>query len=165
MSKYDEVSPPGWSGTTKAMKKHKDISNPFALAWYMKNKGDKAHYKPEPGNTSKSPKKPEKKEKYKHEKKHKCFGEWLQERHPEFLFESITQDVISAVEKFLSDHAHYDDEFDVSPLLTQLGLQPVELQRIIGLLNQRLPKQDPIGSPSYDFNPHTMTARYSSQDI
>jgi hypothetical protein len=42
-----EVSPPGWSGTTKAMKKHKDITNPFALAWSMKKKGAKPHYKPE----------------------------------------------------------------------------------------------------------------------
>ena len=81
--RFDEVSPPGWSGTTKAMKKHKkDIDNPFALAWYMKNKGDKPHYKPEPGDTSKSKKKPEKKEKYKHEEKpkHKKFKEWLGER-------------------------------------------------------------------------------------
>jgi DNA-directed RNA polymerase subunit RPC12/RpoP len=47
MKKVKEVSPPGWSGTVKAMKKHKDITNPFALAWSMKNKGAKPHYKPE----------------------------------------------------------------------------------------------------------------------
>jgi hypothetical protein len=55
------VSPPGWSGTTKAMKKHKNISNPWALSWWMskRKKGDKwgpggklkkkpeAHYEPE----------------------------------------------------------------------------------------------------------------------
>ena len=35
----DEVSPPGWENTVKKMKKHKDIDNPWALAWYMKNKG------------------------------------------------------------------------------------------------------------------------------
>jgi hypothetical protein len=46
-TKKDEVSPPGWSGTTKAMKKHSDITNPFALAWSMKNKGYKSHKKPE----------------------------------------------------------------------------------------------------------------------
>ena len=40
-----EVAPPGWEGTVKAMKKHKDISNPFALAWSMKNKGMKSHVK------------------------------------------------------------------------------------------------------------------------
>ena len=45
--KMEEKSPPGWSGTVKAMKKHKDIDNPFALAWSMKKKGDKPHYKPE----------------------------------------------------------------------------------------------------------------------
>ena len=39
----DEVSPPGFEGTVKAMKKHKDIDNPWALAWYMKNKGYKSH--------------------------------------------------------------------------------------------------------------------------
>ena len=42
-----EVSPPGWSGTTKAMKKHKKITNPFALAWWMKKHGAHPHYKPE----------------------------------------------------------------------------------------------------------------------
>ena len=40
-----EVSPPGFKGTAKAMKKHKDITNPFALAWSMKNKGYKSHKK------------------------------------------------------------------------------------------------------------------------
>ena len=37
----DEVAPPGWEGTVKAMKKKKGITNPWALAWYMKNKGMK----------------------------------------------------------------------------------------------------------------------------
>jgi len=36
-----EKSPPGWKGTVEKMKDHKDIDNPFALAWYMKNKGNK----------------------------------------------------------------------------------------------------------------------------
>ena len=40
-----EVAPPGFEGTVKAMKKHKDIDNPFALAWSMKNKGYKSHKK------------------------------------------------------------------------------------------------------------------------
>jgi hypothetical protein len=39
-----EVSPPGFKGTVKAMKKHKDIDNPYALAWWMKNKGYKSNY-------------------------------------------------------------------------------------------------------------------------
>lgn len=43
--KIDEVSPKGWEGTVKAMKKHKDIDNPWALANYMKNKGYKSHKK------------------------------------------------------------------------------------------------------------------------
>ncbi len=68
----NEKSPPGWSGTVKAMKKHKkEIDNPFALAWYMKKKGDKPHYKQEPKDSSKSDKEPEKKEKYKDEDKKK----------------------------------------------------------------------------------------------
>lgn len=45
ISKIQEVSPPGWRGTTEAMKKHKDITNPWALAWWMKNKGYKSHQK------------------------------------------------------------------------------------------------------------------------
>ena len=55
-----EVSPPGWEGSVKAMKKHKDIDNPWALAWHMKNKGNKPHYKDQDGR-------PEKKAKYKNE--------------------------------------------------------------------------------------------------
>lgn len=37
-------APPGWSGTVEHMKQHKDISNPFALAWSMKKKGMRPHY-------------------------------------------------------------------------------------------------------------------------
>ena len=43
----NEVSPPGWEGTVKAMKKHSDIDNPWALAWHMKKKGYKSHKKEE----------------------------------------------------------------------------------------------------------------------
>lgn len=38
-----EVAPKGWEKTVKAMKKHKDIDNPWALANWMKNKGYKSH--------------------------------------------------------------------------------------------------------------------------
>jgi hypothetical protein len=41
----DESAPKGWEGTVKAMKKHKDIDNPWALAHSMKNKGYKSHVK------------------------------------------------------------------------------------------------------------------------
>jgi hypothetical protein len=41
----EEKAPPGWEGTVKAMKKHKGIDNPWALAWSMKNKGMKSHKK------------------------------------------------------------------------------------------------------------------------
>jgi hypothetical protein len=41
----NEVSPPGFEGTVKAMKKHKEIDNPYALSWYMKNQGFKSHKK------------------------------------------------------------------------------------------------------------------------
>lgn len=40
-----EVAPPGFEGTVKAMKKYKGIDNPWALAWSMKNKGYKSHKK------------------------------------------------------------------------------------------------------------------------
>lgn len=37
---HQAVSPPGWEDTVKKMKKHPDeIDNPWALSWYMKNKG------------------------------------------------------------------------------------------------------------------------------
>ena len=39
----EEKAPPGFEGTVKAMKKHKEIDNPYALAWYLKNKGAKSH--------------------------------------------------------------------------------------------------------------------------
>jgi hypothetical protein len=39
------VAPPGWEGPIKEMKKNKDIDNPWALAWHMKDKGDKPHKK------------------------------------------------------------------------------------------------------------------------
>ncbi len=37
-----EVAPEGWEKTVKAMKKHPNIDNPWALAYWMKNKGYKA---------------------------------------------------------------------------------------------------------------------------
>jgi 8-oxo-dGTP diphosphatase len=37
----DEMAPPGFSGTVAAMKKHKDIKNPYALAWGLYKKGAK----------------------------------------------------------------------------------------------------------------------------
>jgi hypothetical protein len=40
-----EKAPKGWEGTVKAMKKHKEIDNPWALANSMKNKGYKSHVK------------------------------------------------------------------------------------------------------------------------
>ena len=39
----EESSPKGWEGTVKAMKKNKDIDNPWALANWMKSKGYKSH--------------------------------------------------------------------------------------------------------------------------
>lgn len=47
LSKQKEAkSPPGWGGTVEHMKeRHSDeIDNPFALAWWMKNKGYKSHH-------------------------------------------------------------------------------------------------------------------------
>lgn len=46
-AQMDEVSPEGWEGTVKAMKKYKKIDNPWALAYYMKSKGYKSHKKGE----------------------------------------------------------------------------------------------------------------------
>lgn len=57
-----EVSPPGWSGSVKAMKKHMPASRAFALAWHMHKKGFKPHYVALPSSTSK--KEPKLKKKY-----------------------------------------------------------------------------------------------------
>ena len=35
----DGVAPPGWKKTVEKMKQHKDIDNPFAIAWWLKNRG------------------------------------------------------------------------------------------------------------------------------
>lgn len=40
-----ENAPEGWEGTVKAMKKHKEIDNPYALANWMKKKGRHSHHK------------------------------------------------------------------------------------------------------------------------
>jgi hypothetical protein len=44
-----EVSPPGFSGTVKAMKDEPGIGNPYALAWHMYQQGAKPHKATEPG--------------------------------------------------------------------------------------------------------------------
>ena len=40
-----EKAAEGFEGTVKAMKKNKDITNPWALSHHMKNKGYKSHIK------------------------------------------------------------------------------------------------------------------------
>lgn len=47
------VVPEGWEGTVKKMKGEEGIDNPYALTWWMKNKGDKSHYN-ENGTNKKS---------------------------------------------------------------------------------------------------------------
>lgn len=69
MENFNEVSPPGFSGTVKAMLlRHPEIDNPYALAWSMYKKGDKPHYKPMPDDSTKSKSTPKKKKKYKEDK-------------------------------------------------------------------------------------------------
>ena len=45
MKNTEAKSPPGWEDSVKRMKKHPEIDNPWALAWHMKNKGNKPHKK------------------------------------------------------------------------------------------------------------------------
>lgn len=49
------VSPPGWGGTVEKMKEHKDIDNPWALAWWMSKQKPGAKWGPG-GKLSKKPK-------------------------------------------------------------------------------------------------------------
>ena len=39
MAELQGVAPPGWEKSIKRMKRSKDVSNPFALAWWLKNRG------------------------------------------------------------------------------------------------------------------------------
>ena len=41
--KLQAKSPPGWKHTVEHMKKHKEITNPYALANWMKDQGDVSH--------------------------------------------------------------------------------------------------------------------------
>jgi hypothetical protein len=41
VTNLDEVTPPGGEKVVKALKKQKGIRNPYAVAWSMKNKGDR----------------------------------------------------------------------------------------------------------------------------
>jgi len=59
----EAVSPKNWSGTTRAMKKHKNITNPWALSWWLAKQKPGAKWGPG-GKLKKSPQphyKPEKK--------------------------------------------------------------------------------------------------------
>jgi len=40
----NEVSPPRMKKMVKKMKKHREIDNPYALAWWMKKQGHQSHY-------------------------------------------------------------------------------------------------------------------------
>jgi hypothetical protein len=42
-SDQNDVSPKGWGKTVEKMKKHKELDNPFALAYWMKGEGYKPH--------------------------------------------------------------------------------------------------------------------------
>lgn len=76
----NEVSPPGWAGSVKAMKKHEDIDNPYALAWSMKKKGAKPHYKDEESSVSDN--EPEKKKEYANEHKMQPIDSIMFEENP-----------------------------------------------------------------------------------
>lgn len=89
MDKMNEVSPPGWHGTVAAMKlKHPEISNPWALSYWMRNRGYTPHYKDvETSKVKKVPpkKKERKKKKEKEEKKErKTFKEFLEAKNWKF---------------------------------------------------------------------------------
>ena len=93
-ARLDEKSPPGWSGSVAAMlQHHPELSkgktkdgkkkNPWALAWHLKNKGAKSHYKKQPEDDSQSKAKPAKKKKYK---------EWLKERDENLYKETYNKE-------------------------------------------------------------------------
>lgn len=109
-----EVAPPGFKGTVRAMKSHghtgkgKDkIDNPYALAWYMKKKGDKPHYKDQ---KSSKKGKPVKFKKYRDEDK--------KEETVSSIFDDIIQEgsLPPALERFkLGKKGKKDDSDDDKP--------------------------------------------------
>ncbi len=58
------VAPPGWEPTVKKMKKHPEIDNPWALAWWMKGEGAKPGGKEAMGKQAMEFDSPEALEKY-----------------------------------------------------------------------------------------------------
>lgn len=80
-----EVSPPGWHGTVRAMKTHghvgkgkDEIDNPYALAWWMKKRGEEPHYKDQETSLRGTP---HKKQKFKDEDEKDAFGPEGQRPH------------------------------------------------------------------------------------
>mgnify|MGYP001596538186 CR=1 FL=1 len=41
MADFEGVAPPGWEKSIKRMKRSKAVDNPFALSWWLKNRGVK----------------------------------------------------------------------------------------------------------------------------
>ncbi len=41
MAELQGVAPPGWEKSIKRMKRSKDVDNPFALSWWLRNRGAK----------------------------------------------------------------------------------------------------------------------------
>lgn len=44
LQRLDEVAPKNWEGTVLRMKRHKEISNPYALSYWLRSRGAKPHY-------------------------------------------------------------------------------------------------------------------------
>jgi len=119
--KKEAKSPEGWKGTITKMKEKPGIDNEFALANYMKNKGDEPHYT----NSDK----PKKKEKFKNESEsHRRKKEKKSDINEPKAVDMIKQATSMSDIKFLRNLINgYENSSNKTQLLAQLRTKESQL--------------------------------------
>ena len=116
----EEKAPEGWEGTVKAMKKHKEIDNPWALAHWMKNKGMKSHKKAE-----------------------ESFAEWAEAVEQG----KLTDDQIEELKKAIEDTQQLDlgpDGQTAFQFFSEFGLDDEDLENKFKAAAELDPKTNPV---------------------
>jgi hypothetical protein len=116
----EEKAPEGWEGTVKAMKKHKEIDNPWALAHWMKNKGMKSHKKAD-----------------------ESFAEWAEAVEQG----KITDDQIESLKQAIQDTQQLDlgpDGQTAFQFFSEFGLDSDDLEAKFKAAAELDPKTDPL---------------------
>ena len=116
----EEKAPEGWEGTVKAMKKHKEIDNPWALSHWMKNKGMKSHKKAD-----------------------EAFAEWAEAVEQG----KLADDQIEALKQAIQDTQQLDlgpDGQTAFQFFSEFGLDSDELENKFKAAAELDPKTDPL---------------------